>query len=67
MFKESLNYKITNSTALTNEIDLLTNIVKYISNINKAILLLMNLKEEMNYNINVNLLIINLINKVYGE
>ena len=67
MFKESLNYKITNSTALTNEIDLLTNIIKYISNINKAILLLMNLKEEMNYNINVNLLIINLINKVYGE
>lgn len=66
LFKETLSYKVTNSTILSNDVEILDLIYDNSINIDKDILLLMNYRNELNYNINTNLLILNLVEKVFG-
>ncbi len=64
-FKEALTLKLTKETFFHDEyIKILDRIIENINDLNKAILLLVNLMEELNYNININLLITHLITEI---
>lgn len=65
LFKEALNYQVLETSLLKSEINYLNVISSHVKNIQEAILLLMNYRNEINYNINTTLLLFNLINKVF--
>lgn len=66
-FKESLKYKINGTTLLTSHVDSLTYIIDNIKNIDKAILTLVEAKDELNYNLLINLLLINTFDEIFEE
>lgn len=65
LFKESLNYQVLGTSLLKSEVNYLNVISSHVKNVQEAILLLMNYRNEINYNINTTLLLFNLINKVF--
>lgn len=63
--KESLKYKNKQSIILKSSEDLLNSIVSNIDNLDNSILELMNYRNELNYNINSNLLLLNMCDKIF--
>ena len=64
LFNQAIEYKMSKTSLLKIETFLLDNIIENINQVDKALLLLMNLKEELNYNINVKLLFTHLISEL---
>jgi len=65
-FKEAINYSLNNETLLssfTNELSFLINNFK---NLDDVTLKLMNIRFELNYNLNTTLLLIKLVNEIFG-
>lgn len=66
-FKESLKYKINKTTFLSSYIEYITSIINYIPALDKAILTLVEARNELNFNLLVNLLVIRAITEIFGE
>lgn len=66
-FKESLKYNSNKTTILSSYIDYIASIINNIHALDKAILTLVEARNELNFNLLVNLLIIKTINEILGE
>ena len=65
-FKEAVKYKYSKETDLENYVKIIKDLSN-VKNLEDSILTLMNSRNEINYNVNLNLLIINVLLKVFGE
>lgn len=66
-FKESLKYNSNKTTILSSYIDYIASIINNIHALDKAILTLVEARNELNFNLLVNLLIIKTLNEILGE
>ena len=64
-FKESLKFKVNKNTILTSYVNILKDIIKNVSNLDSAILSLMNARNELNYNVNVSLLLLETLTSIF--
>ncbi|HBS10771.1 MAG TPA: hypothetical protein DEA28_03510 [Firmicutes bacterium] len=64
--KEALKYKINKTTLLTSYVNILNSLIKEVNNLDDAILILMNSRNELNYNLNINLLVLHTLCKIFG-
>lgn len=65
-FKEAVKYKYSKETDLENYVKIIKDLSN-VKNLEDSILTLMNSRNEINYNVDLNLLIINVLLKVFGE
>lgn len=63
--KEALKYKINKTTLLTSYVKILEDLIVSIKNLDDAILVIMNARNELNYNLNVNLLVLHTLVKIF--
>ena len=63
--KEALKYKINKTTLLTSYVKILEDLIVSISNLDDAILVIMNARNELNYNLNTNLLVLHTLVKIF--
>lgn len=66
-FKESLKYSINKQTLLKSYVKIINGIVDHINKIDKAILHLTSARNELNYNLLTNLLILNTFYKIFED
>lgn len=64
-FKESLKFKVNKNTILTSYVNILKDIINNVSNLDGAILKLMNARNELNYNLNVSLLLLETLTSIF--
>lgn len=64
-FKESYTYKIEKHTILSSYVKILVLVNEHVSNLDSAILLLMDSRNEINYNLNTSLLTLHTLTKIF--